>query len=278
MDLLDYVKGQNEPIQVVISPGTTNYIFYKDSVIIARLKLFPYFQLTITGVFLIVAYLLFSTARRSEQNRVWVGMSKETAHQLGTPISSLAGWVEYLKTKEIDSDIISEIQKDIDRLEVVSKRFSKIGSTPQLKEENIYSVLNEVVVYMRPRIPSGIKLLLPEIDPGSVAPIGKELFEWVIENLIRNSVDAIENGKGLIEVKVEDLEKQVIIEITDTGKGIPKNKFKTIFKPGFTTKKRGWGLGLSLVKRIIEDYHKGKVLVRKSEPGIETVFRIVLKK
>ncbi len=276
--VLDYVKGQNEPIKVQISPGVINYIFYKDSVIISRLKLFPYFQLTITGLFLIVAYLLFSTARRSEQNRVWVGMSKETAHQLGTPISSLAGWIEYLKTKDIDSGIVAEIQKDIDRLEVVSKRFSKIGSTPQLKEENIYAVLRDVVGYMRPRIPSGINLKFQQQDTGVIIPVGRELFEWVIENLIRNSVDAIEGKKGEIVITLEENQKQVIIDVSDTGKGIPKNKFKTIFKPGFTTKQRGWGLGLSLVKRIIEDYHKGKVFVKKSEPGIETVFRIVLKK
>jgi signal transduction histidine kinase len=228
-------------------------------------------------LFLLVAYFLFSTARRSEQNRVWVGMSKETAHQLGTPLFSLLGWIEILKSQGVDESVIEEITKDVDRLQMIAERFSKVGSIPELKKENLLKCLQNSVNYMRVRTSDKIQF---GIHGGTDMPeimLNKQLFEWVIENICRNAVDAIQ-GKGSISFDIYTQGKWIIIDISDTGKGIPKNKWKTIFRPGFTTKQRGWGLGLSLTKRIIEEYHKGKIYVKNSEQDHGTTFRIQLRK
>lgn len=274
--LIDYVKGENEPIRVELGKSDVHYILYRDSLLITQLKFFPYVQLTIIGLFLLVAYFLFSTARRSEQNRVWVGMSKETAHQLGTPLFSLLGWIEILKSQGVDESVTDEITKDVDRLRMIAERFSKVGSIPELKQENLLECLHSSVEYMKIRTSDKIQF---GIHGDSILPtvlLNRQLFEWVIENLCRNAVDAIQ-GKGSVSFDVHLHGRWVFIDISDTGKGIPKNKWKSVFRPGFTTKQRGWGLGLSLTKRIIEEYHKGKIFVKSSEPGHGTTFRIQLK-
>lgn len=269
----------NEPIEIEISKGVKNYIFYKNSNLVNQLKYFPFVQLTIIGFFLIVAYLLFSTARRSEQNMVWAGMSKETAHQLGTPLSSLSGWLEILKSNGVEQSITDEIQNDLTRLETIADRFSKVGSVPEIKLAPFNLTLQEGIDYMKIRTGKGIQYIQnTEATSTFEIPLNVSLFNWVIENIIRNAADAME-GKGIIRIETGELNaKQIFVDITDTGKGLPKSLRKQIFQPGYTTKKRGWGLGLSLVKRIIENYHKGKVFVKWSEPGEGTTFRIVLKK
>lgn len=276
MDLINVMKGNNT-IEVELSKGSKNYIFYRNSYIISLLKYFPYIFLAIISGFLLVAYLLFSTARRSEQNQVWVGMSKETAHQLGTPLTSLMGWVEILKAKGVDGEALEEIEKDVARLRTVTERFSKIGSTPELQDENLFEVLIAIINYMKRRTTTKISYEFKYDLPNEViVPMNRPLFEWVLENLFRNSIDAI-SGTGSIVVEVTLQGKYVGIDVTDTGKGIQRNQFKTIFRPGFTTKKRGWGLGLSLTKRIINEYHRGKIFVKWSEVGKGTTFRILLK-
>ncbi|MCX7743071.1 MAG: HAMP domain-containing histidine kinase [Flavobacteriales bacterium] len=274
--LIDAMKGYNS-LEVELVKGKKNFIFYRDSYVLNLLKYFPFIFLAIIGAFLLIAYLLFSTARRSEQNQVWVGMSKETAHQLGTPLTSLIGWIEVLKSRNVDSEALSEIEKDIQRLQTVAERFSKIGSTPDLKEEDLNEVLISFIDYMRKRTNSKIVYeYYYNLPPEETVPLNRPLFEWVMENLIRNAIDAIQ-PPGRIIIEVTDTGKFVAIDVSDTGKGIAKNQFKTIFRPGYTTKKRGWGLGLSLTKRIIENYHKGKIFVKQSEPGIGTTFRILLR-
>lgn len=276
-EIIANMQGYNM-MEVELEEGTYNYIFYRDSYIISLLRYSPIFLIGVAGSFLLVSYLLFSTARRSEQNKVWVGMSKETAHQLGTPLSSLVGWIELLRLKEVDESILSEMQKDINRLNMVADRFSKIGSLPELKNEQLIQCIEEVVNYMRPRTSSKIQISSHyDIEPSTEVAINKQLFGWVIENLFRNAIDAI-SGEGKIEIEVTEKAKLFCIDVSDTGKGIPKNQFKTVFRPGHTTKKRGWGLGLSLSKRIIEEYHKGKISVKQSEVGAGTTFRILLKK
>lgn len=275
--LIDVMKGSNM-IEVELSQGTKNFIFYKDSYIISLLRYFPFVFLGIVAAFLLVSYLLFSTARRSEQNQVWVGMSKETAHQLGTPLSSLIGWVELLKSRGVDGEAISEIEKDIQRLQVVTERFSKIGSTPELKSGDLYRFLEDSIDYMRRRASSKISFEFRYDMPDKIqVPMNRPLLEWVLENLFRNSIDAI-TGPGTIQVEVSDHGRYVAIDITDTGKGIPRGEFKTIFRPGFTTKKRGWGLGLSLTKRIVQEYHRGKIFVKWSEVGKGTTIRVMLRR
>jgi len=274
--LIAAMKGYNV-LEVELVKGKKNFIFYRDSYVLNLLKYFPFIFLAIIAAFLLIAYLLFSTARRSEQNQVWVGMSKETAHQLGTPLTSLIGWVELLKTRNVDSEALNEIEKDIQRLQTVTERFSKIGSTPELNEEDLNEVLISFIDYMKKRTSSKIIYEYRyELPADETVPLNRPLFEWVMENIIRNAIDAIQ-PPGRITIEVSDAGKFVAIDITDTGKGIAKNQFKTIFRPGYTTKKRGWGLGLSLTKRIIENYHKGKIFVKQSEPGSGTVFRILLK-
>ena len=272
------METENQPIEVSFGDGQKSYIFYQESMLLTQLKYYPYIMFTIIGVFLLIAYLLFSTARRVEQNQVWVGMAKETAHQLGTPLSSLIAWLEYLRSKGLDPETAAEIEKDVKRLETITERFSKIGSVPKLDEVDVTKVLADAVGYMRLRTSKNVNFVLETANLSDVkAKLNVPLFEWVIENLIRNAVDAM-NGNGEIKITVSDQTQFVYIDICDTGKGIPKSKYKTVFEPGYTTKQRGWGLGLSLTKRIIENYHSGKIFVKSSETDKGTTFRIVLNK
>lgn len=281
----EYVKAtlaamaeQNQPIEVEFGDGSKSYIFYKESILLTQLKYYPYAMFSIIGLFLLVAYLLFSTARRVEQNQVWVGMAKETAHQLGTPLSSLIAWLEYLKSKGLDPETSVEIEKDVKRLETITERFSKIGSVPKLDTVDLVKVLNDSLNYMKLRTSKNVTFSIDTNNEKEVfAQLNIPLFEWVIENLIRNAVDAM-NGNGSIVVTLTDQTQFVYIDIADSGKGIPKSKYKTVFEPGYTTKQRGWGLGLSLTKRIIENYHSGKIFVKNSEIDKGTTFRIVLNK
>lgn len=269
------LAGMNQPIEVDLGEGSKNYIYYAPSELLTKLKYYPYVQFGVIGLFLLIAYILFSTARKAEQDQVWVGMSKETAHQLGTPLSSLMAWNEHLLSIGVDEGIVKEMQQDVQRLNTITDRFSKIGSQPALDTENVNEVLAQTVEYLRRRTSRNVNvsLLLPE--DAVFALMSKPLFEWVIENLFKNAVDAME-GKGAISITLKDVPEGLHIDISDTGKGIPKSKFRTVFLPGFTTKSRGWGLGLSLSKRIIESYHNGRIFVLKSEQGKGTVFRIEL--
>ncbi len=279
---LEIMKEQHDPITVeyLLDEETHtqlyHYVYYKESYQLTRLRQYPYYQLSIIAVFILVSYIAFSASRRAEQNRVWVGMSKETAHQLGTPVSSLMGWINLVREtpKEEQETYLNELEKDVQRLELIAERFSKIGSAPVLEELNITDVLEQSIDYLKSRAGSKVAF---ELDAAKEehALLNKPLFEWVIENLCKNAIDAME-GTGKISIRVLREKNNVIIDLHDTGKGIPKSKFKTVFKPGYTTKKRGWGLGLSLVKRIIESYHKGKIFVKESETGKGTTFRIVL--
>jgi signal transduction histidine kinase len=271
--LLREMKQQNKPITVTISNNDKNFIYYKDSNLLTTLKYFPFIQLGVIALFLVVGYSLFSTARKSEQNQVWVGMARETAHQLGTPLSSLMAWNELRKVSKKEPDF-DEIEKDIKRLETITNRFSKIGSQPILKNENLSDLLLDISSYMQSRISEKV-IIHKEIPHSIVLPMNYTLMEWVVENLIRNAVDAME-GEGSINISLNDENGKITLDISDTGKGIPKREFKTVFRPGFTTKKRGWGLGLSLAKRIIEEYHAGKIFVKNSEHGKGTTFRIIL--
>lgn len=272
------MREQNEPITITINNQTNNFIFYKDSELLQQLKYYPYFQILIIALFLLISYYLFSTSRKVEQNQVWVGMAKETAHQLGTPLSSLIAWVEYLKLKEtVDENTIVELSKDITRLETITERFSKIGSVPKLEQENLNEVINNTLEYLRVRISKKVNISFTTQNNAELqAKLNPSLFSWVFENLIKNAVDAMK-GEGNIDIFITDQTQFVYIDVTDTGTGIPRAKQKTIFEPGFTTKQRGWGLGLSLVKRIIENYHEGKIFVKQSDAS-GTTFRIVLNK
>jgi len=275
--IADMISKSNV-IEVTLGNKEKNYIFYEDSFLLKQIKYYPFVQFAIIGMFLLIAYTLFSTARRSEQNQVWVGLAKETAHQLGTPLSSLIGWLEYMKLKGADEEMTREIGRDIGRLEMITDRFSKIGSVPKLEKDNLQDALEEVVNYLRTRTTDKVVFSVRNESPAVVmAPINKPLFSWVIENLCRNAVDAM-SGTGRIEIVISDQNQFAYVDVTDSGKGIPKSRFKTIFEPGYTTKQRGWGLGLSLTKRIIENYHDGKIFVKWSEPQKGTSFRIVLKK
>lgn len=270
------MRLQNKPIVVNMDKNNVNYIFYKDSDLLTQLKYYPYFQFFIIGLFLLIAYYLFSTSRKVEQNQVWVGMAKETAHQLGTPLSSLMAWVEYLKLKNVDENTILELSKDIERLEVITERFSKIGSTPKLENENIVEVVQQTINYLKVRISKNVSMELKSDANNLLAKLNPSLFSWVLENIIKNAVDAMK-GEGQITISITDQSQYVYIDIADTGTGIPRAKHKTIFEPGYTTKQRGWGLGLSLVKRIVENYHAGKIFVKQSD-AMGTTFRIVLNK
>ncbi len=269
---------QNTPIEIDFGGGSKNFIFYEESFLLTQLKYYPYVQFGVIGVFMLIAYALFSTARRNEQNQVWVGMSKETAHQLGTPLSSLMAWVEYLKDKGIDEETIKEINRDVDRLNTITERFSKIGSKPSLQSENIAEVMQHALDYIKTRSSRNVEFIFEnQASDKTLARISVPLFEWVIENITKNAIDAMD-GKGTIKTVISDAMQFVYIDISDTGKGIPKGKSKTVFEPGFTTKQRGWGLGLSLCKRIIESYHEGQIFVKQTETNKGTTFRIVLKK
>lgn len=273
------MKNEKEPITITFGKERQiNYVYYRDSMLIRQLRYYPFFQLAVISLFLLVSYLAFSSSRKAEQNQVWVGMAKETAHQLGTPLSSLMAWVEYLKSQNRKDDHLEEIEKDIARLNTITERFSKIGSSPSLKKENVNEVVRNSMNYISPRSSSKVKFSLNGITNYDVyAPLNIPLFEWVLENIFKNAVDAM-SGEGSITVSITDQQQFVYIDIADTGKGIPKSKYKTVFKPGYTSKSRGWGLGLSLSKRIVEEYHGGRIFVKSSEPGKGTTFRIVLPK
>jgi signal transduction histidine kinase len=272
------MRDSHEPIEIVLPGQNKNYILYKDSTLLVKLRYYPYFQLSVIALFLFVSYLAFSNSRKSEQNQVWVGMAKETAHQLGTPLSSLIAWMEILKMKGLSSEYTGEIQKDIQRLQTITDRFSKIGSAPSLQKENVQQVLDHSINYIKTRTSDKIIFNLHNNSSAQVyAPMNIPLFEWVIENILKNAIDAM-TGEGKITVTITDQQQFVYIDIADSGKGIAKGQFKTVFKPGYTTKSRGWGLGLSLSKRIIEEYHDGQIFVKHSEPSKGTTFRIVLKK
>lgn len=268
---------ENEPIALKIGNNVTQYIFYKDSKLLTQLRYYPYFQFGIIGLFLIIAYYLFSTSRKGEQNRVWVGMAKETAHQLGTPLSSLIAWLEYLKTKDIEGNTLDEIGKDVNRLEKITERFSKIGSEPKLEPNDLMICVRDVVNYLKARLSDNVKFEVKSESDEVMALFNGPLFEWVLENIIKNAVDSME-GRGNITLVVGSNGKRATIDIIDTGKGVRKSNWKTVFQPGYTTKKRGWGLGLSLVKRIVENYHSGKVFIKASEANVGTTFRIILKR
>lgn len=269
----------NEPISIFFnnsnSTQVTNLLYYDDSEELKQLQYYPYIQFIIIGLFIMIGYLLFNTFRKAEQNQVWAGMAKETAHQLGTPLSSLMAWVQLLENQPVDQSIIGEMQKDIDRLETVSQRFSKIGSDANLKESDIQETVKRVVDYLRLRISQKVSMDVIYQQNGIIVSHNPPLMEWVMENILKNAVDAMEST-GAITIDIHTSPEWAHIDISDTGKGLQQNQFKTIFHPGFTTKKRGWGLGLSLVKRIVKEYHNGKVFVLQSEVGKGTTFRISL--
>jgi two-component system, sporulation sensor kinase D len=277
-DELEYMKSQHDPIKLTVL-NEQWLVYYKDSPLLTQLKIFPYIQLSVIAIFLMVAYTAFSSSRKSEQNQVWVGLAKETAHQLGTPISSLMAWIELIKDKfnAEDDPLLAEMENDVKRLEIVADRFSKIGSKPKLETNSVYEVVKDFVDYFKVRVSDKITFELTgnrRLQAGLNIP----LFDWVLENLLKNAVNAID-GTGSIKVTISGsrAKKQVYIDLADTGKGIPRSKFETVFQPGYTTRKRGWGLGLSLTKRIIQNYHNGQIFVRESEVGKGTTFRIVLK-
>lgn len=272
---LSNMASENEPIEIILPETGKQYLFYEDSLILTQLKYFPAVQLILIGVFLFIAYLIFSTFRKAEQNQVWVGMAKETAHQLGTPLSSLMAWMDILESQGVDKSSLFEINKDVKRLEMITNRFSKIGSQPALESENVAEVVENAFDYLRTRISKRVIFQIESVDHSLEAMMSRSLFGWVLENLVKNAVDAME-GEGKLTAKVSREGTQVAIDITDTGKGITKNSQRTVFQPGFTTKKRGWGLGLSLTKRIIETYHGGRIYVKWSEPDKGTTFRILL--
>lgn len=275
---LHVMRKEHEPIVISISKDYKNYIYYKNSTILKQLTIYPYVQLGVIVLFIIISYLAFSSSRKAEQNKVWVGMSKETAHQLGTPISSLMAWVEILKQNEDNVEYMKEVEKDVTRLQKIADRFSKIGSAPVLINTNIIELLVSSVNYMKTRVSKDVIFNLHfSTDKQIYVPVNVSLFSWVIENLFKNATDAI-SGKGIINIYLEETKNVVNIDIKDSGKGVQKSKQKTIFNPGFTTKSRGWGLGLSLSKRIIEQYHAGKIFVKDSEINYGTTFRIVLQK
>lgn len=265
----------NKPIELVFSNAQNSVLYFDKSYELVQLQYYPYIQFTIIGLFIFIAYLIFSTFRKAEQNQVWAGMAKETAHQLGTPLSSLIGWVEYLDSMEVDQSIIIEMRKDVKRLETVTNRFSKIGSETILKDLDIISTFKDTVDYLRTRVSNKITLNFTAETNDIEVLHNRPLMEWVAENIIKNAVDAIKSS-GEIQVNISKEKNQVLIDITDTGKGISQKDQKNIFHPGFTTKTRGWGLGLSLVKRIVSEYHKGKIVVLKSEVDKGTTFRITL--
>ncbi len=274
---VERLKSNGPPPIAVPQSGT---IYYKQSRILTLLTYFPVLQLLLLGSFVLIGYFLFSSARRSEQNQVWVGMAKETAHQLGTPISAIVGWIEHLKSARPEDEevqeVLVELDNDVKRLDLIADRFSKIGSDPELKKTNLITELENIRGYMEKRAPRKVVFDFPSEDGAPIyGMVNQHLFAWVLENLMRNSLDSM-GGMGKISAKIEKSTKEVSIELSDTGKGIPQNKFKTVFQPGFTTKKRGWGLGLSLAKRIIEDYHSGRIFVKKSSIDKGTTFCIKL--
>jgi anti-sigma regulatory factor (Ser/Thr protein kinase) len=275
---LKKIKEKNNPISIDLGNGHFNLIYYKDSTILTMLIYYPYTQLGIIIFFIFVSYLAFRSSRKAEKNQVWVGLSKETAHQLGTPTSSLAGWIEVLQQKHPEILITKELALDVERLEKITERFSRIGSKPSLSNENLITIISRTVDYLKSRTSSRVIFIDDYSSKTEVkVPVNSALFEWVLENVAKNAIDAME-GEGEITFRLVYTDKHAIIDIADTGKGIPKSAFKKIFNPGFTTKQRGWGVGLSLAKRIIEEYHNGKIFVRHSEVGKGSCIRIIMNK
>jgi signal transduction histidine kinase len=271
------LKKKHTPIPIKIDENTTQYVYYDDSTVLKQLQVFPFIQLSVVFVFIVISFLALNSTQKAEQNKVWVGLSKETAHQLGTPISSLMAWVEYLKTKDTDPQFLAEMDKDVQRLKTIAERFSKIGSAAEPEALNLQEAIARAVGYMGKRISSKVNIEVTVPKEPIIVQMNESLFGWTLENLIKNAVDAMD-GQGEICIAASRTDKKVMMDVSDTGKGIPKSKFKTVFTPGYTTKARGWGLGLSLVKRIIESCHKGRIFVKSSEPGKGTTFRIELKK
>jgi signal transduction histidine kinase len=270
------LKNSSNKIEIKIDDSTTQYLYYDDSTVLRRLAWFPYIQLAVIVIVLAIAYFALISVKKAEQNRVWVGLSKETAHQLGTPISSLMAWTQMLSTMGIEQDVVNDMDKDVHRLSVIADRFSKIGSMPDKEFAFINEAVEQSLEYMRSRIPKRVSLTIhtsENADRGVM--LCQSLFEWVMENLTKNAVDAMD-GEGAIDISVDSDEEKIYILFKDTGKGIPRKNFKNVFTPGFTTKKRGWGLGLTLVKRIIEEYHNGHIYVKDSEVGVGTTFAIEL--
>lgn len=284
LDQVEEIREEREPIVVTLLDASNNvfgykYIYYRNSYLLTQLQYYPYIQLSIVAVFGLIIFTIFNYSKVAEQNRVWVGLAKETAHQLGTPLSSLMAWTEYFKVTYPDQiEIFDELQKDVDRLGMITERFSNIGSIPKLKRANVVDVVSEVVTYLEKRISTKVKITLEAIpNPDIEANINDALIAWVIENVIKNAVDAM-GGKGNIQVKIlKGNEGNIVIDIKDDGKGMNKSKVKQVFKPGYTSKKRGWGLGLTLAKRIIENYHGGKIFVKATEINKGTTFRVVLR-
>lgn len=262
-------------IHIIISPDDIQHLYYDDSKLLRRLSYYPYVQLLVMLAFIAIVYFAVNSTRKAEQNKVWVGLSKETAHQLGTPISSLMAWIELLRSTGTDEEMVKEMDKDVSRLSMIASRFSKIGSRPNMEEEDLNEIVGRATGYMQTRISSRIKLTV-DLSPASLpVEMSAPLFEWVMENLIKNAVDAME-GSGSITVTTFADNNRACVSVTDTGKGIPRKNHKTVFNPGFTTKKRGWGLGLALAKRIVEQYHRGRIYVAWSEPSRGTTFRLDL--
>ena len=275
---LEKMKDYSDPIPIKLSEDNVQLLYYRESNILRNLRYYPLIQLFVIVVFILVAYFAFNATQQAEQNQVWVGMSKETAHQLGTPISSLMAWIELLRLQNVDETLIKEFEKDTQRLEKITERFSKIGSRPELLRLNVVEVLFSTINYLKTRSSGRVKFETSFAETDFVeTPLNAALFSWVIENLCKNAIDAMDN-EGKITIRIEEKDNLVNIDIADTGKGVHKSQHKTIFQPGFSTKKRGWGLGLSLAKRIIENYHSGKIFIKSSEIGKGTTFRIVLNK
>ena len=271
------MKEENAPIEISYNGKNKQYIYYRNSDLLNKLTYYPIALILILILFLSVIYLFYNSNKAAETNKLWTGMAKETAHQIGTPLSSLLGWIAILKMENVDDKYVEEIEKDVNRLNIIANRFSKIGSIPELKSDNIVTITKNAFDYLKSRSSKQISFSFTTSDTEINTKINAELYGWVIENLIKNAIDAMQR-EGSLKIRIENTTKKVKIIVSDTGKGMPKKLFKQIFKPGFTTKKRGWGLGLSLSKRIIEDYHKGKIYVQKSEIDKGTTFEILLNK
>ncbi len=275
---LKRMAKRNEPISIELPNGIVNHLYYRESTLLRQLRIYPYVQIAVILLFILVAYVAFSASRMAEQNQVWVGLSRETAHQLGTPTSSLSAWSEIISSRYPGTDIAEELSADVERLSRVAERFSLIGSKPKLLSDNLPALAEDAAAYLRKRIASTIDLKVRNETTGcSSIPLNPILLGWVIENLVKNSADAMK-GSGEITIRLTESDTEAFVDVEDTGKGIPRKDFKTIFKPGYTTRERGWGLGLSLSKRIVEEYHKGKIFVLRSEPGHGSCMRIILKK
>lgn len=274
---LEQLKSKSNLIEINLGDEEKQYLYYDDSILLKRLSLYPYVQLGVMVLFVLIVYFALISTKKAEQNKVWVGLSKETAHQLGTPISSLMAWMDLLESSGVDSSLLSDMNKDVNRLSVITERFSKIGSKPEMELIYVNEVLENATEYMRRRVSDKVLITTHLPSDAEGAMVCLSLFEWVIENLCKNAVDAM-NGEGRIDVYMTSEKQQIYIDIKDTGKGIARKNFKTVFNPGYTTKKRGWGLGLTLAKRIIEDYHAGRIYVKDSEVGKGTTFRIELKR